>query len=326
MKAITWTQYGPVKGLVLKDMPEPTPKANEVKVRIRAATVTAGDCEIRTLKLPFLLGIPMRMFFGWKAPKDVILGQEFAGEIVDMGADVQGYHVGDRVFGTTGMKFGAYAQYLCVPARAKDMALTTLPDNINHIQAAGVPIGGLEALHFLRMSKVQAGERVLINGAAGSIGMMAIQLFKDQGCHVTGVDREDKLDAMREIGADHVIDYQTTRFVDQSMDYDVIFDIVGKAPTLPMIRRLRKGGRLLLGNPKIHQMLYAGLHNIFSSKRIGFGTASHRTVDLEHLKSLIQQEQLQIIIDRTYPLASMQEAHTYVEAGNKVGNLVIEVE
>jgi 2-desacetyl-2-hydroxyethyl bacteriochlorophyllide A dehydrogenase len=327
MKAIVWTKYGPPDGLQLQEVEKPTPRDNEILIRIHAATVTAGDCEARSLKFPIWLGLPMRIYVGLRRPKRIkILGQELAGEVEAVGQDVKLFEKGDQVFGTTGFGFGAYAEYICRPEKPEEGVLAIKPANMTFEEAAAVPTGGLEALHFLRKGNIQSGQKVLINGAGGSIGTFAIQLAKHFGAEVTGVDSTGKLDMLRSLGADQVIDYTQEDFTKSGETYDVIFDVVGKSPFSRSIRTLKQNGRYLLANPKLSQMVRGQWISTRSSKQVISATASQKTEDLMFLRELIETGKLKSVIDRRYPLEQIAEAHRYVETGQKMGNVVITVE
>ena len=246
MKAVVCERYGPPEVLQLREVEKPAPKGDEVRVRVHAATVTAGDCEIRRFKMPALLWLPARIGFGFRGPRKKILGQELAGEIESVGEDVTLFKKGDQVFALTGFRLGAYAEYDCLPEKG---LMATKPANMTYEEAAAVPLGGLHASHFLRRADIQKGQKVLINGAGGSIGTLAVQLAKSFGAEVTAVDSAGKLDMLRSIGADHVVDYSSEDFTKGGKIYDVIFDIVGKSSFSGCLRSLRKGGFYLLGNP-----------------------------------------------------------------------------
>jgi NADPH:quinone reductase-like Zn-dependent oxidoreductase len=269
----------------------------------------------------------MRLYVGVRKPKRVtILGQELAGEIEAVGKDVKLFKEGDQVFAATGFGFGGYAEYTCLPEDPEMGVLATKPANMTFEAAAAVPVGGLEALHFLRKGDLQSGTKVLINGAGGSIGTIAIQLAKYYGAEVTAVDSTGKLDMLRSIGADHVIDYTQEDFTKSGETYDVILDVVGKSPFSGSIRSLSKNGFYLLANPRLSHMVRGRWTSMTSSKRVISGAASHKTADLLFLKELIEAGKLKTVIDRRYPLEQMAEAHRYVEKGGKKGNVVITVE
>ncbi len=322
MKAIVWTKYGSADGLQLKEVAKPTPKNNEVLIRTHAATVTAGDCETRSLKFPIYLRIPLRLWFGILNPKEQILGQELAGDIEAVGKDVTRFKVGDPIFGSPGLSFGAYAEYTCI---AETMAIITKPSNMTYEEAAGMPIGGLEAVYFLRQGNIQAGQKVLINGAGGSIGTIGVQLAKSYGAEVTAVDSTGKLDMLRSIGADHVIDYTRENFTQNGETYDVIFDVVGKGSFSGSVQSLKPNGRYLLGNAGLSKIIRGRWVGISSSKKVITGTANHNIKDLGFLKELIEAGTIKAVIDRRYPLEQTAEAHRYVESGQKKGNVVITV-
>ena len=268
----------------------------------------------------------MRLYMGLRKPTRItILGQEFAGEIESVGKDVTRFKQGDQVFGATGFGMGAYAEYICLPEEPEAMegVLAKKPANMTYEEAAAVPIGGLEALHFLRKANIQSGQKVLIIGAGGSIGTFAVQLAKSFGAEVTGVDSTGKLDMLRSIGADHVIDYTQEDFTKNGQTYDVIFDVMGKSSFSGSIRSLKQNGRYLLANPGLSQMVRGRWTSMRSSKKVIIGAASHKTEDLIFLKELIEAGKIKPVIDRRYPLEQIAEAHRYVETGQKKGNVVI---
>ncbi len=326
MKAIVWTKYGPPDGLELREIQKPAPKDNEVLIRIVATTVTAGDCEMRTLKLPLMLGYPMRLYVGLTKPARLtILGQELAGEIEAVGKDVTQFKEGDQVFGAPGFGLGCYAEYKSMPEKPGDGVLALKPANMSYEEAAALPVGGLEALHFLRFGNIQRGHKVLINGAGGSIGTIAVQLARYYGAEVTAVDSTGKLDMLRSLGADHVIDFTQEDFTKNGRTYDVIFDVVGKSSFSGSVRSLKENGFFLLGNSALSDKIRAPWASKASSKHIITGTSSYKTQDLIFLAELVEAGKIKTVIDRRYPLEQTAEAHRYVETGQKKGNVVITV-
>lgn len=327
MKAIVWTKYGPPEVLQLRDVAKPVPKETEVLIRILATTVTAGDCEMRSLKFPAWMSLPIRIYAGITKPQRVtILGQEFAGEIESVGREVKLFKEGDKVVATTGFGFGAYAEYKCLPEEPKMGVLASKPVNMTYEEAAAIPTGGLEALHFLRKGNIQSGQKVLIIGAGGSIGTWAVQLARYYGAEVTGVDSTGKLDMLRSIGADHVIDYTQEDFTKSAETYDVIFDVMGKSSFSGSVRALNHNGRYLLGNAGLTQVVRGRWTSMRSSKKVIIGAANQKVEDLLYLKELIEAGKIKPVIDSCYPLEQMAEAHRYVETGQKKGNVVITVE
>ena len=328
MKALVWTEYGPPDVLQLQEVDKPAPKDSEVLIKIYATTVTTGDCEQRSLKLPFWHALPMRAYVGLKRPKRItVLGMELAGEIESVGKDVKRFRKGDQVFAATGFAgMGTCAEYICLPEEPEEGALAIKPANMTYEEAAPVPVGGLEALCFLRQGNVQSGQKVLINGAGGTIGTFAVQLAKYFGAEVTGVDSTGKLDMLRSIGADQVIDYTQEDFTQSGETYDYILDVVSKSPFSGSIRSLKQNGRYLIANPRLSQRLGKLWASRTSSKKVMFGAAHPKTEDLIFLKELIEAGKIRSVIDRTYPLEQIPEAHRYVEAGQKVGQVVITVE
>lgn len=325
MKAIVWTAYGPPEVLKLQEVPRPHPKDNEVLIRIRATTVTAGDCEARSLKFPPWLAVPMRLYAGIRRPSRIrILGQELAGDVESVGRDVTRLRPGEPVFAVTGFTFGAYAEYICLPEQPGNSLVLPKPVNLTYDEAAAVPVAGLEALHWIRRGAVQKGERVLIYGAGGSIGTYAVQLAKHREAEVTAVDRGEKLAMLRSIGADHVIDYLREDFSKSGKTYDVIVDVVGKSSFDRSIAALSANGRYLLANPRLIDKV-RGSRLGDGGKRVIAETAGRDPADLDYLRELIEAGRLKPVIDRRYPLAQAAEAHRYAESGLKHGNIVLTV-
>jgi NADPH:quinone reductase-like Zn-dependent oxidoreductase len=327
MKAIVWTDYGPPEVLQLQEVTKPVPQDNEILVRVYATTVTAGDCEMRSLQMPFWLGLPMRLYAGFSRPSRIkIIGQELAGEVEAVGKKVKKFKPGDPVFGLVGFgKTGAYAEYTCLSEELGGTGgvLAIKPSNMTYEQAAAVPLGGLEALHFLRQANIQGGERVLVNGAGGSIGTMGVQLARHFGAEVTAVDSSGKLDLLRSLGAVRVIDYTQEDFTQGGEEYDVIFDVVGKSPFSRSLQTLRPNGRYLIANPNPAYLVQARLLPKPGNRQVITGTASYQAEDLAYLRELIEAGIIRAVIDRTYPLEQIVEAHRYVETGEKKGSVVV---
>jgi NADPH:quinone reductase-like Zn-dependent oxidoreductase len=323
MKAVIWTKYGPPEVLQLKEVPKPIPKDNEVLIKVHATTVTAGDCEIRRFEIPIEYWLFARLCFGLRKPKRVnIPGSELAGEVESVGRDVTRFSVGDQVFGSPEMSLGAYAEYKCLP---EDGCITKKPANITYEEAACVPTGGLNALHYLRKGNIRDGQRVLIIGAGGSIGTIGIQLAKSYGATVIAVDSTDKLDMLRKIGADEVIDYTQQDYTKSGEIYDVIFDIVGKGTFSQSKELLKNNGIYLMGNPRIGERFRGRWTSMTSGKKVISKIANYRVEDLNYLKELFEAGKIRSVIDRSYPLEQIVEAHRYVETGQKKGNVVIKV-
>ncbi|MDH3553251.1 MAG: NAD(P)-dependent alcohol dehydrogenase [Gammaproteobacteria bacterium] len=323
MRAIIWPKYGPPDVLQLKVVETPTPKGDEVLIKVVAATVFAGDCEMRRFDFPMSFWLPLRLMFGLRKPKRKvqILGQELAGEIEAVGKDVTQFKKGDQVFAPA-EKFGAYADYICLPATD---AIARKPANMSYEEAATVPVGGLNALHFVRKGNVQTGDEVLINGAAGSIGTFAVQIAKIAGAEVTAVDSSRKLDMLRSIGADEVIDYTQEDFTRNGKTYDVIIDVVGKSSYSRSVTSLNENGRYVLGNPRFSGLFKGLWTSLTSSKKVIAALTGYKAEDLVYLKDLIEVGKMMTVIDRRYPLEDIVEAHRYVETGQKTGHVVITV-
>ncbi len=323
MKAVVYEEYGPPEVLQLRELETPTPRDDEVLIRIGAVTVNTGDCELRRPEIPNTIWFLIRLFFGFRKPRKRILGAYFAGEIEAVGRDVEQFQVRDRVFAGSGPRFGAYAEYICLPG---SHPIAAKPANMNYAEAAAVPLGGINALHYLRKAKIRSGEKVLINGAGGSFGTFAVQLAKLMGAEVTAVDGTEKLELLRELGADHVIDYTREDFTANGETYDVIFNVVVKAPFSRTVRSLNSGGRYLLTNPAgIFQMLRAMWTSMTGNKQVIVQFAPETAEDLDYLRELLEAGKLRSVIDRSYPLEQAAEAHRYVETGRKQGNVVLTI-
>lgn len=322
MKAVIWTQYGPPDVLQLGEVDKPIPKDNEVLIKIVATSVFAGDCEMRKSDFPISFWLPLRLMFGLFKPRVKILGQELAGEIEAVGKDVDQFKTGDPVFAPTDAGFGAYAEYICLPATHP---ISIKPVNMTFEEAATVPVGGLNALHFIRKGNIQSGQKVLIYGACGGIGTVAVQIAKASGAEVTAVDSVEKLVTLRRIGADKVIDYRREDFTKNGERYDVIIDVVGKSPYSGSVKSLKPNGRYILGNPRLPGMLKGIFTSIVTSKKVSVAMTAYKTGDLVYLKELIEQGKIRAVIDRSFPLEQVSDAHTYVETGRKAGNVVITV-
>ncbi len=325
MQAVVWTKYGSLDGLELHDIPKPQLKDDEALVKVHATTITAGDYEIRTQRFPLWLLIPLRLYMGVLRPRNIVLGQEFSGEVEAVGNKVTQFSIGDAVVGTTGPGLGGHAEYITIPAKSDEGVLTIKPDIVSFEEAAAVPVGGLEALYFMRKANIQPNEKVLIVGAGGSIGSYAIQLAKMFGAEVTGVDNAKKQTLMKSLGADYVIDYTQTDFTKQNTTYDVIFDVIGKSPYSGSMARLKSGGRYVLANPRVMHIIRGRVFADKSNKRVIFGQVHQLEDDLNYLLNLIATDMLKVVIDKRYSLGEISEAHHYVETEGKSGNVVINI-
>ncbi|MGD2049431.1 MAG: NAD(P)-dependent alcohol dehydrogenase [Chloroflexota bacterium] len=332
MKAIVYTEYGPPDVLQLKEVEKPTPKENELLIRIYATSVNYGDITARNFKnitprefnMPFPLWLIGRMVSGFSKPRNTIPGSEFAGEIEAVGEIVKKFREGDQVFGYLGQSMGAYAEYICLP---EDGVLAIKPANMTFEEAAVVPMGAIMALYLLReKGNIQSGQKVLVNGASGSIGSAAVQIAKDYGAEVTGVCSTPRMEFVRSLGADKVIDYTEEDFTQSGETYDLIFDILGKSSFSHCKKSLSQNGRYLLASFKMRDLVDMLRTSMVGSKKVICALAPGSTEDLISVKELIEAGKIKAEVDRSFPLEEAVEAHRYVEEGHKKGHIAITVE
>jgi NADPH:quinone reductase-like Zn-dependent oxidoreductase len=296
MKAVVYERYGPPEVLMLCDIKKPTPKENEILVKIYSTSVTAGDWRMRKAD-PFLV----RLFAGLFKPTRLnVLGFELAGVVEEAGSKVSSFRKGDAVFASCGFRFGAYAEYKCLP---EDELVAIKPSNMSFDEAATVPIGGLTALRLLRQAGLRAGDRILVYGASGSVGTFAVQLAKHFGAVVTAVCSSPNAALVTSLGASSVIDYKTQDLRNMQDSFDVVLDAVGKMSKADRKRLLKRDGKFttVAGSPKANKD------------------------DLITLKNIIEAGHLKSVIDRTYTLEQIREAHAYVEGFHKKGNVVVKI-
>jgi NADPH:quinone reductase-like Zn-dependent oxidoreductase len=324
MKAIVYEKYGPPEVLQLKEIKKPIPKDNEVLIKIHATTVAAEDPRWRSFTFPAWGWLPMRIQVGIRKPRNKILGFELAGEIESVGKDVKLFKEGEQVFGHT-LSGGTYAEYKCMP---EDGVLAIKPDNTTYEEAVAIPNGTLTALLFFRKGNIQSGQKVLINGASGSVGTAAVQLAKHFGAVVTGVCSTVNLELVKSLGADKVIDYTLEDFAQSGESYDIIFDVKGWRSFARWKSSLNQGGIYLTTNPGLKvflQILWTSMINSKKVKWVASGLVA-KAEDLIFIKELVEAGKIKPVIDRRYPLEQMAEAHRYVETGHKKGDVVITVE
>ncbi len=323
MQAITYSNYGPPEVLQLREMEKPVPKDDEVLIRVMAAEATKADCEMRSFRFAVMwFWLPLRIAFGVRKPRRQILGGYFSGVVESFGKDVSQFSEGDEVFGSAGLRLGAYGEYVALPA---SYTIAAKPSNMSFAEAAAVPLGGLNALHFMRLAKVQAGEKVLINGAGGSIGSHGVQIAKSMGAEVTAVDSTHKEGMLRHIGADHFIDYTKEDFATTGRKYDVILDMVSGSSYSACIKALNPHGRYLSGNPRLSVMLRSVLTTRFTNKTARFAFAGESIEELRTLKEMIESGKIESIVDRVYPMSQAADAHTCVETEQRLGAIVVAI-
>jgi NADPH:quinone reductase-like Zn-dependent oxidoreductase len=273
--------------------------------------------------MPFWIRIPLQVYVGFMRPKRITIpGQELAGEIEAVGQNVTRFKKGDAVFAPSFFHFGAYAQYVCLPETYPVLK----PASLTYEEAATIPTGGVNGLHFLKVANVQSGERILINGAGGSIGTYAVQIARSLGAEVTAVDSAEKLAMLQSIGAEHVIDYMKQDFTKNGETYDVIIDVVGKSSFSRSLRALKPEGRYILGNVTLSALIRSRLTPMTQDKKVIIALADYKAEDFALLKEMIEAGKIKPVIDKCYPLEQIAQAHRYVEEGHKKGNVIITVE
>jgi len=321
MKAIVYKKYGAPEVLRIEEIEKPVPRDDEVLIRIHAVEATKADCELRSFNFAVKwFWLPLRVAMGMTKPKKQVLGGYFAGEVESVGRDISKFKPGDQVFGTTGLLFGAYGEYASLPA---SYTIVPKPHNMSFEEAAAVPLGGLNALHFLRKANIQNGEKVLINGAGGSIGTFGVQIARAMGAEVTAVDSGIKEEMLRRIGADHFFDYTKEDFTQSGQTYDVIFNMVARSSFSRCVNSLNPKGRYLMGNPRVSDMIRSVLTSRFTDKTAIFVFAGETEEELLALKDMIEAGKIKSIVDKIYPPEQAAEAHHRVETEQRLGVVVI---
>lgn len=317
MKAVVYSEYGPSTVLRMKQVPKPVPRDNEILLSIRATAVNSGDLRLRKAD-PFAV----RLFFGLIRPKIQILGSVFSGEVESVGKKVTRFKAGDEVFGHTDIRFGSYAEYICIP---EDGSLAMKPVNISHNEAASIPFGAVTALHFIKKANLKPNQKVVIVGASGAVGSAAVQLAKAYGAIVTGICSSANMGWVKSIGADRVIDYTKADFKQNGETYDLIFDTVNAISVSQSLHSITQNGILISSAAGMREVLQGLWISLTSKRRVITGVIRHSGSDIVLLKGLIETGKLKAVIDRTYPLEQIAEAHAYVETGHKRGNISISI-
>jgi NADPH:quinone reductase-like Zn-dependent oxidoreductase len=331
LKAAKYKEYGSPDVLEFEEVEKPTPKDNQVLIKIHATSVTYGDVMVRNMSnfsysdfnMPAPLLFPTRIFFGLSKPKIRILGAELSGEVESVGKAVKKFKAGDRVFGYRGQNLGAYAEYVCMP---DDGCLAKKPANMSYEEAAVVPYGAIMALGILRKVDIQPGQKILIVGASGGIGSAALQLVKNHfGAEVTGVCGTARVEMVKSLGADHVVDYTQEDFTKNGETYDLIIDILGKTSYSHCKNSLTENGRVLYASFKTGKLLHALWTKVTGSRKVICAFGSEKQEDLVQVKELIDEGKIKAAIDKSFSLEQAAEAHAYYEGGNRKGHIAITV-
>lgn len=324
MKAVVYRNYGPPEVLRVEDVETPVLKDDEVLIRVHAAEATKADCELRSFNFPVKwFWLPLRIAMGIRKPRRPVLGGYFSGRIESVGKDVSKFKKGDAVFGAAQLRMGAYGEYLCLP---DNYTIVPKPSNMTFAEAAAVPLGGLNAIHFLTKAKPKKGESILIIGAGGSIGTFGVQLAKAGGLEVTVVDSSIKEAMLRGIGADHFIDYTKENFADSGKTYDVVFNMVARSSYSDCINALKPKGCYITANPKVSDMLRSFLTSKFTDKTATVAFAAEDEEELFALKLLIEAGKVGSVVDKVYPMEQAAEAHRRVETEQRIGSVVISID
>lgn len=323
MRAIIYERYGSPEVLELREVPKPVPARKEVLIRILAAEATKSDCELRSFQFAVnWFYLPLRLFWGWRKPRRKVLGGYFCGRVEALGEAAEGFQIGEEVFGSSGLRMGAYGEFACIPDH---YPVVPKPKNASFEQAASIPLGGFNALHFMRRANIQPGEHVLVNGAGGSIGAYAVQIAKAMGAEVTAVDSSIKEGLLRSLGVDQFLDYTRTDFTTSGQKYDVILGMVAGASFSRCLRALRPGGRYLMANPKLSDMLRSLVRFSFGGRSVVTAFAAESKKELLALKEMAESGQIRPVVDSTYPLSEVALAHARVETEARCGPVVIRV-
>lgn len=328
MKAVTYTEYGSPSVLKLTEVAKPAYQRNEILIQVQATSVNIGDIWARNFKamtpakfsMPFLFWLPARMYFGFTKPKINILGNEFAGVVEAVGKDVKQFKPGDQVFGYRGQSMGANAEYVSL---SEEGLVTLKPANLSFEEACTVPYGAITALNLLRKVKLQPGQKVLVNGASGSIGSAAVQLAKYYGAEVTGVCSTPRVGLVKALGADEVIDYTQADFTQNGRKYDLIFDVLGKSSFLRCKNSLTDNGCYLLASFKTPQLFQMLTTSLMGGKKVICALSSENLADLNFIKELVEAGKIKAVVDKVFPLEKAADAHRYLEAGQRTGSVVI---
>ena len=321
MKAVVYTKYGSPDVLHIEEIEKPVPGDDEVLIKIHAAEVTKADCEMRSFRFAVKwFWLPLRIAMGLVKPSKPVLGGYFAGVVDFVGKNVSKFKEGDPVFGATRLRFGAYGEYVCLPA---SYTIVQKPQNMSFEEAAAVPLGGLNALHFLRKANIRSGEKVLVNGAGGSIGTFGVQIAKAMGAEVTAVDSPIKEEMLRSIGADHFFDYSREDFTESGQSYDVILSMVARSTYSGCINALNPKGRYLMANPRLSDMLRSVFTSVFTDKTAIFAFAQEKEEELLVLKNMIEEGKIKSTVDKIYPPEQAAEAHRRVETEQRLGTVVL---